>query len=87
MKYLMVRHKVANFSEGKLVIDWYSGVQRNAGLKVERVLRSLDDPTEGVLWFQVTDIAKARGFVYSPEVPGAKQRSGVVDHPDRLFLS
>ncbi|MEE8112245.1 MAG: hypothetical protein V3T54_05890 [Acidobacteriota bacterium] len=45
----MVRHKVANFSEWQLVIDWYSGVQRNAGLKMERVLRNLDDPTEGVL--------------------------------------
>ncbi len=38
--------------------------------------------TEVVLWFEVTDLEKARVFVNSPEVPDARQQSGVVDEPD-----
>ncbi len=55
---------------------------RNSGLRVEKVLRNLDDPTEVVPWFEVTDLEKARAFVNSPEVPDARQQSGVVDEPD-----
>jgi hypothetical protein len=38
------------------------------------------------LLFEVTQIAKARAFVTSPEVPQAMQASGVVDNPDIYFL-
>ena len=54
---------------------------------MEKVLRNLDDPTEVVLWFEVTGLEKARAFVNSPEVPDARQQSGVVDEPDIYFLS
>ena len=40
-----------------------------------------------ILWFEVTDLEKARAFVDSPEVPDAQQQSGVVDQPDIYFLA
>ena len=87
MAYLLVRHKVADFAKWKQVFDSHAEAQRQAGLRVEKVLRNVDDRNEVVLWFEVTDLEKARGFVSAPEVPRAKEESGVVDKPDIYFLS
>lgn len=87
MTYMLVRHKVADFSNWKRVFDSHSAAQKESGLGVEKVLRNVDDPNEVFLLFEVTDLEKARGFVSSPEVPEAKQQSGVVDNPDIYFLS
>ena len=87
MIFMFVRHKVAGFDNWKRVFDSHAIAQQKSGLRVEKVLRNLDDPTEVVLWFEVTDLEKARAFVNSPEVPDARQQSGVVDDPDIYFLS
>ena len=50
-----------------------------AGLRVEKVLRSVDEPNEVFILFQATDIDKARSFVISPDVPEAQQQSGAVE--------
>ncbi|MBZ5628665.1 MAG: cyclase [Acidobacteriia bacterium] len=87
MIYLLVRHKVADFEKWKRVFDSHAEAQRQSGLRLDKVLRNLDDPSEVVTWFEDTDLAKARAFVSSPEVPRAKEDSGVVDTPDIYFLS
>ena len=87
MTYLLVRHKVDDFSKWKRTFDSHSAAQQEAGLRVQKVLRNLDDPNELVLFFEVSDIEKARGFVSSPRVPEAQQQSGAVDVPDIYFLS
>ena len=86
MGYLLVRHKVKKFDEWKRAFETHKEGQRNAGLRIEKVMRNLYDPTEVFLFFEVTDLAKARGFVFSPEVPNAQAESGVVDKPDIYFL-
>ena len=87
MTCLLVRHKVADFDKWKQVCDSHATAQRKSGLRVEKILRNLDDPTEVILWFEVTDLEKARAFVNSPEVPDARPQSGVLDEPDIYFLS
>ena len=87
MAYLLVRHKVADFSNWKRVFDSHAEAQRQSGLRIEKVLRNLDDPNEVVLLFTVTDLDKARAFVSSPEVPRAKAESGLVDRPDIYFVA
>ncbi len=54
---------------------------------MEIVLRNVDHLNEVFLFFQFTDLEKARGFVSSPEVPVAQQQSGVLDKPDIYILS
>jgi len=87
MGYLLVRHKVKEFHEWKRVFDTHKEAQRNAGLRIEKVMRNLYEPNEVFLFFEVTDLAKARGFVNSPAVPNAQAESGVVDKPDIYFLA
>jgi len=87
MGYLLVRHKVKEFHEWKRVFDSHYAAQRDAGLRIEKVWRNLYEPNEVFLYFEVMDLAKARGFVFSPQVPKAQEESGVVDKPDIYFLA
>lgn len=87
MPHLLVRLKVSNFEKWKAVFDSHSEAQKRAGLRVTHIMRNLDQPNEVVTLFDCSDVEKGKGFVYSPEVPGAKQDSGVIDKPDIYFLS
>jgi hypothetical protein len=83
--YLLVRHKVREFREWKRVFDAHKDAQRHAGLRIEKVMRNIYEPNE--VFFEVMDLAKARGFVQSKEVPKAQEEAGVVDKPDIYFLA
>ncbi len=87
MNYLLVRHKVADFEAWQRVFDSHAEAQQKAGLRIARVLRNLDDPHEVFLFFEVTDLEGARGFVDSPVASSGREESGVVDEPDVYFLA
>jgi hypothetical protein len=87
MGYLLVRHKVKEFHEWKRLFDAHQDAQRQAGLKIEKVLRNLYEPNEVFLFFEVMDLAKARAFVSSAEVVSAQELAGVVDKPDIYFVA
>jgi len=87
MNYLLVRHKVDDFPSWKEIFDSHAAAQREAGLRVEKILRNTDNPSEVVLLFSAVSLQKAREFVSQPEAPEAKQQSGVIDEPDIYFLT
>jgi predicted signal transduction protein with EAL and GGDEF domain len=87
MGYLLVRHKVKEFQEWKRVFDAHKDAQVQAGLRIEKVMRNLYEANEVFLFFEVTDLAKARGFVFGSEVARAQEESGIVDKPDIYFLA
>jgi len=87
MGYLLVRHKVKEFHEWKRAFDAHKHAQMEAGLRIEKVMRNLYEPNEVFLFFEVMDLAKARGFVSAPEALEAQQESGIVDKPDIYFLA
>jgi hypothetical protein len=51
MPYLLVRHKVADFSKWKPTYDAHLGARQKAGLKEEHLLRNTETPNEVVLLF------------------------------------
>lgn len=69
------------------MFESHSEAQLRAGLKITHVMHNADDPNEIVLLFKADDLQKARQFVYSPDVPRAKEESGVIDKPDTYFLT
>jgi hypothetical protein len=87
MGYLLVRHKVKDFSEWKRVFDAHKDAQRSAGLRIEKVMRNLYEPEEVFLFFEVLDLAKARAFVYSPDLADVQIQAGVLDRPDIYFMA
>ncbi len=86
MTYLICRHKVADFAQWKRVFDSHAEAQRQAGLRLEHLWRSIDDENEVFILFQVDDVEKARGFVSSPDVSEAQEASGVIGQPDIYFV-
>jgi hypothetical protein len=87
MPYLLVRHKVADFSTWKAGYDSHSPARQKAGLQEEHLLRNIDDPNEVILLFEAEDIEKAREFANSSDLRETMQKVGVIDKPDIYFLS
>jgi hypothetical protein len=73
MPYLLVRHKVADFSKWKPAYDAHSGARKKAGLKEEHLLRNIESPNEVVLLFEAEDIQKAKAFASSSGLREAMQ--------------
>lgn len=86
MTYMLVRHKVADYARWKKVFDAHAAARRQAGLKLEHLLRNVEDPSEVFLMFEVEDLARARAFVNTAAARQAKEEAGVVDIPDMYIL-
>ena len=86
MSYLLVRHKVEDYSKWKKVFDEDAANRKAAGSLGIRVLRNVDDPNEIVAIGEWPDLEKSRAFASSPELREAMERAGVTDAPDILFL-
>ena len=86
MPYLLIRHKVADFSKWKPAYDSHFTVRQDAGLKEVHLLRNIDDPTEVVLLFQAEDLQNVKDFTASADLREKMQEAGVIDKPDIYFL-
>jgi hypothetical protein len=86
MPHILVRHKVSDFSKWKSAYDSHAPARKEGGLKEEHLLRNMDDPNEVILFFEITDLKKAKQFTASANLRDAMQDAGVVDKPDIYFL-
>ena len=87
MRYLLVRHKVAEFDQWKSAYDAYLAAREKAGLKQEHLLRNIDDPSGVLILFEVEDLQKAREFVDGSDLSATMEKAGVVDKPDVYHLA
>lgn len=86
MNYLLIRHRVADFSRWKAAYDDHSGAREQAGLKEQELLHDIKDPNQVVLLFEVADIQKAQNFAESSDLREVMRAAGVTDKPDIYFL-
>ena len=86
MKYMLVRHKVADFEVWKKVFDSHGEAQKEAGMVVEKLMRNTEDPNELFLLLKVTDSEAAHAFVNTPAAEEAADLAGVLDDPDCWYL-
>ena len=85
--FLLVRHKVRDFSEWKRGYDAHLPKRKEAGLAEKHLLRSAGDPNEVVLLFEATDMSRAKAFAESADLRETMQALGVIDKPDLYFLN
>ena len=85
--YLLVRHKVRDFSEWKRGFDAHRPKRVEAGLTDKHVLRGTDDPNQVIALFEANDLDDARAFAASADLRDTMQKAGVVDKPDIYFLN
>jgi hypothetical protein len=85
--FLLVRHKVRDFSEWKRGYDAHLPKRAEAGLTEKHLLRGANDSNEVVLLFQVKDLNRAKAFSESADLRETMQKFGVLDKPDVYFLN
>jgi hypothetical protein len=85
--YMLVRHKVRDFSVWKPGYDAHLPKRVEAGLTEIHLLRSANDTNEIVILFRATDLARAKAFAESSELREIMTKVGVVDRPDIYFLT
>ena len=87
MKYMLVRHKVADFDVWKKVFDSHAEAQAEAGFTLDRIMRNTADPNEIFVLLNVSDPAAADAFVNSPQAEEGAELAGVLDQPDCWYLT
>ena len=85
--YLLVRHKVRDFSAWKSAYDGHKPKRDQAGLTEEHLLRGASDPNEVVMLFRAADLGRAKAFAESTDLRDTMTKAGVVDRPDIHFLT
>jgi hypothetical protein len=58
--YMLVRHKVREFSEWKRGYDDHSPKRKDAGLTEKYLLQNEQDPNEVIVLFEASDLDKAK---------------------------
>jgi heme-degrading monooxygenase HmoA len=86
MPYVLVRHKVQDYSTWKPLFDENASMRQAGGSKGGYVFRNADDPNEVLILLEWEDLGKARRFVQSEDVREKMQEAGVLDQPDIYFL-
>lgn len=86
MAYLLVRHKVRNFSKWKRAYDAHARARRKAGLRQKSLLRNLRSPREVFILFHASSLSKAKRFASSADLRKAMKQAGVVSKPEISFL-
>ena len=85
--FLLVRHKVRDFSEWKRGYDAHLPKRAEAGLTEKHLLRGASDSNEVVLLFEAKDLSRAKAFAESADLRETMQKVGVLDKPDIYFLN
>ncbi len=86
MFYMLMRHKVRDFTAWKKVYDAHLAMRDKAGLIERFLLRSEDDPNEVIILMEAQDLVKARAFSESKDLHDKMKEAGVIDEPDVYFL-
>ena len=79
MILMYCRNRVADFARWKAIFDSHPVPQRQAGLRLVHLGRSLEDPNNVFFTFEVEDLQKARAFVSAPDSEAIGEAAGVLD--------
>jgi hypothetical protein len=87
MAHMVIRHKVSDFAKWKPVYEDHRSARKAAGLKDLYLWRNQNDPSEVILLFEASDVAKAKAFAASSDLKQKMQAAGVQGPPEILFLA
>ena len=74
------------FEKGKVAFDAHQEARTRVGMRTRLLFRNLDDLSEVILLFEVSDQKKVREFAASADLQQVMRESGVTNQPDVYFL-
>jgi heme-degrading monooxygenase HmoA len=86
MPYVLVRHRVKDYTAWKPFFDQHSHAREDAGSKGGYVFRDTADPQNVLILLEWDDMAKARQFIESVNLQEVMEQSGVAGKPEVFFL-
>lgn len=87
LTYVLIRHKVRDYSVWKPVYDAHLPKRLEAGLTEKHLFRGATDANEVTLLFEVKDFGRAKAFFESADLRETMEKAGVIDRPDIYFLN
>ncbi len=84
--YMLIRHKIKDFSQWKQVYDSHLQKRIEAGLTEKHLFTSTSDPNEVIILFEAKDPGRAKAFTETADLRERMEKAGVIDKPDIYFL-
>ncbi len=84
--FMIVQHKVANYSKWKPDYEAHDSVRRSNGLSSYAIGRGMDDPNSLIVYLKAEDLSKARAMANSPDLKTVMQKAGVIGAPTITYL-
>ncbi len=86
MPHLLVKHGVEDFDRWSRVFTAQREAHESHGMKLEWLMRDVNDPNMVVFMFEVESIAKAEEFMNLPGQEKVGEEAGVTGEPLVMFL-
>lgn len=86
MVYLLIKHKVKDYSKWKPGFDEYGSTRKEKGSKGGMLLRISEDPNDVVVLLEWDNIENARRFTQSEGLKNKMEELGVIGKTDIFFL-
>jgi heme-degrading monooxygenase HmoA len=87
MPYMLVRHKVKDYDQWKLVFEENGSMRKGAGSKGSTVFRDAEDPDRVTVLIKWDSIENAIKFSKADDLRKAMMKAGVISQPDISFLN
>ena len=78
MTYMLCRNRVADFERWKAVFGSHAGAHEEAGLRLVKLWRGVDEPDDVFFLFEVASLDRAREFIGNPDAARAGRASRAV---------
>ena len=79
MQYMLCRNKVRDYDVWKRIFDSHAEAHREAGLKLVKFWRSIDDPNEIHFLFEIHNMETAKAFVTQPDRKNVAEEAGLIE--------
>ena len=86
MPHLLVKHGVLDFDRWNKVCAAQKEAHEEHGMKLEWLMRDVDDPNMVVFMFEVESVAKAEEFMNRTGTENIAEEAGVTGEPLVMFL-
>jgi hypothetical protein len=87
MNYVMVHHRVQNYSRWIGEYEAHGPERTKAGLSEVRLMQGVEDENDVTLLFEAKDLDKAKAFVVSNNLKDAMKKAGVVGAPEVTYYT
>jgi hypothetical protein len=86
MVYVLLSHKIKEYAHWKPYFDKDEPKRLQAGIKIAKLFRSLEDPNNIHVLMTVNSMEKFNNFLRSPDLKNILEESGVVSEPELKIM-